>query len=118
MVQSFPDTSRGKWRISAGGGTEPRWRRDGRELYFLTPDGTMMVAAVTPDAATFRYEPPRALFNTDAKVSIAPGFYYDVTRDGQRFVVNEPGQDQKARQESPSPPIEVIVNWRPPGDAR
>ena len=118
MVQSFPDTSRGKWRISSGGGTEPRWRRDGRELYFLAPDGTMMVAAVTPDAGAFRYEPPRALFNTGAKLSVAPGFYYDVTRDGQRFVVNELGQDQPTRQEPPSPPIEVIVNWRPARDAR
>jgi Tol biopolymer transport system component len=115
MVQSFPDTNRGKLRISSAGGVEPRWRRDGRELYFLTPDGTMMVVAVTPDATTFRYEPPRALFETGAKLAPFPGFYYDVTPDGQRFVVNEFDRDRSGRvQESPQPPIEVIVNWRPP----
>lgn len=117
MVQSFQDTSRGKWRISSAGGVEPRWRRDGRELYFLTPAGTMMAVAVTADAA-FRFEPPRALFDTGARWSISPGFRYDVAADGQRFIVSEDEGDRGAQpRESAQPPIEVIVNWHPAAGA-
>ena len=45
-VTSFPD-ARGKWQVSTGGGEQPRWRRDGKELFYLSSDGKMMAAPVT-----------------------------------------------------------------------
>jgi len=50
VVQTFP-TPTGKWQISSGGGIYPRWRPDGKELYFVAPDGKMMAALVHASAA-------------------------------------------------------------------
>jgi hypothetical protein len=47
VVQTFPDASGGKWQISATGGVEPKWRRDGRELYYLGTDGKLMSVAIS-----------------------------------------------------------------------
>jgi len=48
VVQPFPNAS-GKWQVSTGGGTYPRWRADGKELYFIGPDGKLMAATVSSD---------------------------------------------------------------------
>jgi serine/threonine protein kinase/Tol biopolymer transport system component len=95
-VTTFPAPS-GKWPVSTSGGTQPRWRRDGKELYYLAPDRT--VTAVTVGAgATFEIGPAAPLFKT-AGTSYAPG------ADGKRFVTNEPvGESNPA-------PITVVVNW-------
>ncbi len=83
-VASFPSPGR-RWRISSGGGSQARWRRDGRELFFLA-SGTLMVAAVSTPASTFQASVPAPLF----EVRFPYGQYhaYDVAADGQRFLVN------------------------------
>jgi hypothetical protein len=76
-------------RVSTDGGRLPRWRADGRELFFQTPDGRIMSAAVTP-GATLRIETPRALFHAAAwsrQLFFDGGTSYDVSGDGQRFVL-------------------------------
>jgi len=67
-------------RISRAGGILPRWRGDGRELFFLQPDGLMMAAALADQAPE-----PRSLFHLDGVTAL--DFDYDVARDGQRFLV-------------------------------
>ncbi|MFI4944096.1 MAG: TolB family protein, partial [Burkholderiales bacterium] len=67
-------------RISRAGGILPRWRGDGRELFFLQPDGLMMAAAIADEAPE-----PRSLFHLDGVTAL--DFDYDVARDGQRFLV-------------------------------
>src|SRR5205814_4416259 len=62
-VIPFPPTG-AKWQVSAGGGVQPRWRRDGRELYFLAPDGKMMAVDVRVGVG-FEAGTPRALFQTN-----------------------------------------------------
>ena len=62
-VQPFPAAS-AKWQISTPGGTMPRWRADGQELFFIAPDEKVMAAAVTPSNTTFEAAPPVALFQT------------------------------------------------------
>ena len=93
-----------KVRVSPNGGRHPRFRRDGRELFFVAADGQMMVAVLTPNTTTFEFARPQAIF----KAHLLPGHYnlgieYDVTADGQRFLigtlVDEP------------PPVQVILNW-------
>jgi hypothetical protein len=107
-VQSFPVGS-GKFQISGGGGTQPRWRRDGKELFYLASDGKLMAVDVqtTPQ---FSYGLPKALFDPNLISGGVPQFpfRYDVTPDGKRFLVFSypPGKSQG----EPSY-ITVIVNW-------
>ncbi len=87
VVQSFPDAA-GKWQISTAGGTSPRWRTDGRELYFLTGEATMMAASISAAGESFEFGPPRPLF---AARIVGGGLdrQYAVSRDG-RFLINQP----------------------------
>src|SRR5262245_42080692 len=59
VVQPFPEPT-GKWQVSTGGGTAPRWRADGRELYFIAPDGKLMAAPVAASGLTFQAGTPVA----------------------------------------------------------
>jgi Tol biopolymer transport system component len=104
-VTSFPD-ARGKWQVSTGGGEQPRWRGDGKELFYLSADGKMMAAPVTLGAG-FNAGTPVALFQATPRqpVTNADLFVYDVTRDGQRFLINTPVK------QADTTPMTVILNW-------
>lgn len=100
-VAPFPGPG-GKWQISTAGGAWPRWRRDGTEIYYLSLDNRLMAAAVNGQGAAFSVGVVRPLFETRAG---APRLSYDVSSDGQRFLVNMPP-------EAASPaPITLVVNW-------
>jgi hypothetical protein len=77
--------------VSQGGGSHPRWRRDGRELYFLGPGDEMMAVNVTPVTGTIQIGEPKRLFtlplNDITRSFVSP---YDVAPDGQRFLLNLP----------------------------
>ncbi len=77
--------------VSDGGGSHPRWRQDGRELYFLGPGDEMMAVDVTPGASTLTIGEPKRLFVRPLN-DIARSFFspYDVAPDGQRFLLNVP----------------------------
>jgi len=103
FVQAFPGPGQ-KLRISTDGGGVPRWRADGRELFYVTPTGILMAVTM---AGSARLEPgiPQRLFQTPIA---SPGLnidQYDVSADGQRFVVLTPSQDSRQT------PITVVVNW-------
>jgi Tol biopolymer transport system component len=102
-VQRFPGSG-GKWQISTTGGTNAKWRGNGREIFFAGPDSRLMTVAVTLPAEGTNVQPgvPVPLFTLPADSS------YDVTPDGQRFLVNVPIS------EATVPPITVVLNWRPP----
>ena len=109
-VQGFtldPSQSRGKWQISTAGGELPRWRRDGKELYYHF--GTQYFAVdVKTDGPSFQAGIPKPLFEAHAVGTTgSSGSPYVVTSDGQRFLVLA-ATDEKA----PSSPIDVVVNWR------
>ena len=61
FVQTFPDGAGGRWQITSDGGVEPQWRRDGRELYFLAPDGKLMAVPVSAGTAFTAGRPARAV---------------------------------------------------------
>jgi len=95
-----------KRQISRGGGQEPRWRRDGKELFYLSADAKLMAVPVKA-GATFESGPPEALFQTHARlhIGVMDAFSYDVTRDGQRFLIN-------VKIDDPSPaPLAIVLNW-------
>jgi dipeptidyl aminopeptidase/acylaminoacyl peptidase len=100
-VTSFPGRE-GKWQISNGGGAAPRWRRDGREIFYVAPDRRIHSVEVRPGEA-FEAGAPRPLFAT--QIARLPWPFYDVTADGQRFLVNE-----LVRSEEPEP-ITLVVDW-------
>ena len=87
-VTSFPGAA-GKWQVSRGGGTEPRWRGDGKEIFYLTPSGMLMAVPVN-SASIFATGTPAPLFQIHgrAPISSTDVFSYDVAKDGKRFLVN------------------------------
>jgi Tol biopolymer transport system component/predicted Ser/Thr protein kinase len=115
VVQPFPNVAEGKWQVStARGGLDPHWRADGRELYYIAPNGDVMAVEVAGGDA---FEPgaPRVLFSTEVgtvAAEPAPNYYYSVTGDGQRFLISERiGQDAPASGGSADGALSVIVNW-------
>ena len=102
-MQGFP-VSGAKFQVSTSGGAEPRWRRDGRELYYLGSDGRMMAVDVEPQPE-FRLGVPRALFQTASMGLGIQWRRYGATADGRRFLMNVPVGDQKQS------PITVTLNW-------
>ena len=104
-VQTFP-ASGAKWQISTTGGSQPRWRRDGKELFFLGGDRKVTAVEVNVDAPGFVYGAPKALFETRiSKGEERPGNQYEVTADGQRFLVNT------VAEEGGYAPINIVLNW-------
>jgi len=105
-VQSFPLPG-SKRQISIDGGVQPRWRRDGAELFYLALNQTLMAVPIKDDGR-FEAGPPVPLFRTKMlpQGSQSTWFFtaYDVTADGRRFVLNVPPED-------PGPPITVVLNW-------
>jgi serine/threonine protein kinase/Tol biopolymer transport system component len=87
-VTSFPGAA-GKWQVSRGGGSEPRWRGDGGEIFYIGPNGMMMAVSVNA-AGTFVTGTPTPLFQVRgrAPISSTDVFTYDVAKDGKRFLVN------------------------------
>jgi Tol biopolymer transport system component len=87
-VRPFPNSEDGKWQVSTGGGINPRWARDGSEIFYINDDGEMSVAEVSTNGG-FRVGQRVSLFNMDSR-GIAYGSNYpswDVAPDGQRFLV-------------------------------
>ena len=87
-VTTFPAAA-GKWQVSRGGGTEPRWRRDGKEIFYLGPAG-MLTAVPVSTVGSFATGTPTPLFQFHGRavISSTDVFSYDVSKDGKRFLVN------------------------------
>jgi hypothetical protein len=99
-LQSFPG-GEGRARVSSGGGSSPRWRGDGRELFYVTRSGQLMAVPFDRGSSPVSAALPRPLFRFDEDAFR----HYDVTPNGQRFLFNlaAPG--------ATAPPDEVIVGW-------
>src|SRR5579864_7316788 len=87
-VTTFPGAA-GKWQVSRGGGTEPRWRGDGKEIFYLASGGIMTAVPVST-LGTFSSGTavPLFQFHGRAAISSTDAFSYDVSKDGKRFLVN------------------------------
>jgi hypothetical protein len=108
-VRPFPNGD-DQWKISLAGGELPRWRGDGKELFFLGADGKMRAVAVEAALGanpSFKPEVPKPLFEARlARVGTAVVFQYDVTADGKRFLLDTTGGSTASMQM-----LNVIVNW-------
>ncbi len=107
-VQSF--TAEGKLgsdrkRVSTKGGVVPNWSRDGKELFYVAGDGLMMSVSVKTSGTEFESSSPKALFKTRMLADASFFHEFDVSPDGQRFLIGTRIGDPK------SPPPTVILNW-------
>jgi serine/threonine protein kinase len=104
-VSPFPNIS-SKWQVSNAGGQEPRWRHDGKELFYVSPEGKMMAVAVAA-GTTFKAGTTVALFQTYRRqpVSSQDHFSYDVSADGQKFLIITKMEEANAA------PLSVLLNW-------
>ena len=104
-IVPFPKRS-GKWQVSTEGGTRPRWRRDGKELFFVSLGNKLMAVPVREENNTLDIGSPEPLFQINPPDSQYAGWIYDVTPDGKRFIV------ATRLPEPPSAePITLVVNW-------
>jgi serine/threonine-protein kinase len=104
-VRPFPDVARGKWQVSVGGGLQPIWSRNGRELFYRTRAGQVLAVSVR-SGATLEVDPPKIIVTgAYAGDDVGPARSYDVTPDGQRFlfVKNLAGTDITR--------LELVLNW-------
>jgi hypothetical protein len=110
-VQSFPKPGGGKWQISKDGGTSPKWRSDGRELFYYAPDDWLQAVPLTGTTA-LDVGAAVPLFQTHllngpsvTGLTLAFRQQYDVAPDGQQFLLNLPVE------EAVSSPITIVLNW-------
>ncbi len=99
-VAAFPGPG-GKWQVSSGG-SQPRWRRDGKELFYLAADRKLMAVEIKA-GGDFGAGPAVPLFETRARYT--GDMAYDVSPDGQRFLVSVPTTQTAS-------PITVVLNWQ------
>jgi serine/threonine protein kinase/dipeptidyl aminopeptidase/acylaminoacyl peptidase len=104
-VQSFPNGEQ-RVQVSSQGGAEPKWREDGRELFFLAADRMMMAVRVSL-RPTFTIEGTTPLFQTRVPMlANAYRSHYDVSADGERFLVNTTPTYVRP------PAIHIVMDWR------
>ena len=100
-----PSANGGKWLVSPAGGVMPRWRRDGKELFYIAPDSKMMAVPVST-RPVFRSGTPQALFDSevvDTGIRTGP-LSWDLAPDGKRFLIISPGSSDTLS-------LTVALNW-------
>jgi serine/threonine protein kinase len=106
-IQPFPSGT-GRWQVSTAGGSRPSWRKDGKELYFLSTDHEITAVDVKPNGANLQLGAPHVLFKANT-VAGSVGTY-TASADGKKFVMNT------VLPQSTSEPLTLITNW--PADLR
>jgi eukaryotic-like serine/threonine-protein kinase len=92
-----------KWQVSNNGGTEPRWGREGTEIFYLSPDMQIMAVGVNKGATGLSFGAPNSLFSARPKIYLE-GTGYDVAPDGERFLINTYCAENPL-------PLTLIANW-------
>ena len=103
-VAPFPGPG-GKWQISTAVGRMPRWGHDGTEIFYIAGDNTLMTVAVNGKGSGFEVGAAKPLFSARFAFATGFGLTYDVSPDGQRFLINT------APEQATSAPITVVTNW-------
>lgn len=102
-VTPFPGPG-GKWQVSTEGGSFPQWRRDGSELFYMALDNKLMSVQVKENGSSFVVGTVKPLFQTKPYFGLFTANLFDVTADGQRFVIPyDSGQANRT--------ISLVVNW-------
>jgi len=107
-VRTFPPSSGGKWVVSSGGGYQPRWRSDGKELLYVSARAQLISAETRTAASTFTHSTPRVLFPAPIYGGGATinNWYWDVAPGGERMLFNAGSSDTGASV------MTIVVNWQ------
>ncbi len=105
-VRPYPNTNDARWQVSAGGGVQPAWARNGRELFFMDPAGALTSVAVQTAGGTFTSGKPVVVVQKKYSTPL-PFRAYDVSPDGQRFLMLKESVDAS----SSSTTMNVVLNW-------
>jgi len=97
-----PEGGGGKWMVSQSGGGQPRWRRDGRELFFVGITGQLFAASVTVSGSALQVGVPKPMFDS----GLVGGYAWEVNADGTRFLLPKAGRDIARA------PFTVLLNWQ------
>ena len=109
-VRPFPGVNAGRWQVSTGGGEQPAWSPNSRELFFVDPEGRIVAVPVQSDASFVAGNPQVVVDGPFAtNIPTAGGRMYDVSRDGQRFLLMKAVEG--AQKTAPPPQIVVVQNW-------
>jgi dipeptidyl aminopeptidase/acylaminoacyl peptidase len=104
-VGPYPDTASRRWSVSTAGGSDARWRPDGRELFYVAPDGSLMGVQVKGTGSTWDATPPAKVLEPGYWSRALIGAAYDVSPDGKRFLIVTPPKD------AGPPDIVVVQRW-------
>ena len=100
-ITPFPGPG-GRIALSSGGGDGPRWRGDGQELFYVSHDQTLISVQVRESPQEFHVLSSQSLFHLSLPSNVG---FYDVTRDGKRFLVNTRTHKEQTA------PLTVVTNW-------
>jgi Tol biopolymer transport system component len=112
-VRPFPELDKGKWQVSTNGGHSPLWSRDGKELFYISNENSVMAVAVETKT-TFSFETPKRLFQSNYLDSRTPSFRtsWDLSPDGKHFLmIKIPGITSEVPTEATPHTINVVLNW-------
>jgi len=109
-VRAFPEIDKGKWQVSTDGGMSPLWSPDGRELFYLTEDNSVMAAVVETKQA-LSFGTPKTLFRGNFINGVGEGTAWDIHPDGKRFLVMKPPGAPPSTDAAPRSTINVVLNW-------
>ncbi len=103
-VALFPSAG-GKRQVSSSGGALPRWRQDGKEIFYINAERKLVAVEVSAKGATLEFGEAHSLFGPLKGLQSVQGFLYDVSSDGQRFLVVEPSEQDT------SDALTLVLNW-------
>jgi dipeptidyl aminopeptidase/acylaminoacyl peptidase len=106
-IQAVPPNG-SKWQVSNAGGLQPIWRRDGKELFYISTDDKLMAAPIKL-SSTVAPGTPQLLFDVASFKQPTVGISYSVSRDGQKFLLSAPAGSLAA---AGVPSITVVTNWQ------
>ena len=113
-VRPFPNVNDGLFRVSTAGGTRPLWAHSGKELFFVGVDGSLLQVSVEAKGATWNSRAPVKLFERRHFVGANSGRSYDVSPDGQRFLmIKGPKPTRRPRSSSSNTGTRSSSAWRP-----
>ncbi|HET9184266.1 MAG TPA: hypothetical protein VFP59_19260 [Candidatus Angelobacter sp.] len=104
-VSTFPNVT-GTWQVSTGAGVGPSWRRDSKEIFYLSPDHQIMAAQVTDEGTRLSVGKVKSLFRANiAAIAPTAAGDFDISPDGQKFVVVTPVEQKDSQ------PVTLVTNW-------
>jgi len=109
-VRPFPDVNKGKWQVSTSGGSGVLWSPDGRELFYISRDNSVMAVAVETKP-TLSFGTPKILFrSTNLGPTASSGITWDIAPDGKRFLMIKEPQPTPSASSGPRK-INIVLNW-------